>query len=90
MGYLSTTVNLISCTILFLTIRHAYKLTQKVAELHSNIRNERQLNTIVTASHVTIILGTTIVTFLADNVVFAGGSVTGYRVYSSQILFTAI
>jgi hypothetical protein len=39
MGYLTTTVNLISCTILFLTIRHAYKLTQKIAEFHENIKN---------------------------------------------------
>ncbi len=34
LGYSTTIVNLFSCLILFLTIRHAYKLTKQVAEFH--------------------------------------------------------
>jgi hypothetical protein len=89
LGYSTTVVNIISCTILFLTIRHAYKLTKHVAEFHQSVKKELKLNMFVTASHVTIILGTTISAFLGDNVILKY-SVATFRVSSSLLCFTAL
>jgi hypothetical protein len=86
-GYMTTIVNFISCAILLLTIRHAYKQTQQSAEF--DIENERQLNTIVTVSHVTIILGSTITAFFKDNI-FTGLTLQAYRLLSSLFFVTAL
>lgn len=36
-GYLTTITNILSCCILIMTIRHAYKVTQKMNEFHEQI-----------------------------------------------------
>ena len=58
MGYLTTLINIISCTILYSTIWHA----SKVAEKHKNEKMDRELrlNGVVTLLQITIILACSI------------------------------
>lgn len=64
LGYLTTITNVISCLILFMTVRHAYKLTQK--QDTDNINRKLQLNARVTSMHIILIVGATISAFIVD------------------------
>ena len=89
MGYSTTIVQCLSCSILFLTIRHAQKLTNQVKVFHENVRKKQQLSAVVTVSHAIIILATTIVAFLLYNV-FKDGTATYYRLLSALLFLTAV
>ena len=88
MGYSTTIVQSISCFILFLTIRHAQKLTNQVTAFHEDVVKKQRLSAAVTGSHVAIILANTIVAFLYYNV-FTSYSATSYRLYSALLALTA-
>ena len=89
LGYLTTVTNVASCAIMFMVIRHAYNLTKQVEDFFTNLKDERQLNTLVTAIHVTIILSNTVAAFMLDNV-FKIFTQSSWRVYASVLLLTAL
>ncbi len=53
-----------NCTLLFMTIRHAHKITRNVAEREGLVREKLRLNKVVTFSHIIVILACTISAFL--------------------------
>ena len=55
---------MVNCSILFLTIRHAHKITKKVAEKEGPVKEQLRLNRVVTFLHIIVILACTISTFL--------------------------
>lgn len=56
-AYITTITNVFSCTILFMTIRHAYKVAQKLNEVEEKINRELKLKTDVTLMHIIMIVG---------------------------------
>jgi hypothetical protein len=55
---------MVNCSILFLTIRHAHKITKKLAEKEGPVKEKLRLNRVVTFLHIIIILACTISAFL--------------------------
>ena len=55
---------MVNCGILFLTIRHAHKITKNVAEKEGPVKEKLQLNKVVTFLHIIVILACTISAFL--------------------------
>ena len=58
LGYLTTLINIISCTILYLTIWHASKVAEKYK--NEKIDRELRLDGVVTLLQITIILACSI------------------------------
>lgn len=56
-AYITTITNVFSCTILFMTIHHAYKVAQKLNEVEEKINRELKLKTDVTLMHIIMIVG---------------------------------
>lgn len=87
LGYITTITNVLSCLILFMTIRHAYKLTQK-QENNEDIRRELRINARVTSMHIALIIGSTIGAFLHDRPHV--NATTYFRGYTAYLTLTAI
>ncbi len=85
-GYLTTATNAISSVILIMTIRHAYKVTQKKNQVNVNIDNQLQLNGFVTSMHISLIISSAIGAFLSERPHL--NQTTAYREYSAYTTLT--
>lgn len=85
-----------ACAIMVLVVFFAHKLTKPAittfGDIQTNeIQKQREIHTLVTGIHVTLILVYTLLSFLIDNVKLFDGAdgqtVSGNRIYSAWLLF---
>ena len=67
-GYLTVTLNFISCVILAFVLRLVSKIAAPVKFGKEKVENERKLNKFVTSSHICLIFGYTITSVLNFNI----------------------
>jgi len=94
LGYLTSLTNCLSCFILYLVIRHAYKLTHLVRDHgfnghHDRMNREQRLNTLVTSLHAVIIFSYTVLYFLTNNV-FTYGTAARINLDTALVCLSAV
>jgi len=68
LGYLTLTSNFLSCLVMVLVLKHIKKATNAVSFGRDAVERKRKTNLFVTAAHICLILGYTIVSILNFNV----------------------
>ena len=89
LAYVTSFTNCCSCMILFLTIRHAYKIAQKLNEVHREVDSQLKLNGVVTLMHIAVILGSSVLGFLIHTTKMYGGT-TFIKAGTSWVALTAL